>query len=198
VQDKKKPADDGHGHKKSANQYANWWETSSKPIAEKTVHDNTPDHIKNDPTYQAMIDRFMPEYTKDNALENERNDKTSGGIDHSVIGEEKEREGYYPNELDDEIRGYKYGDKVDPGWNRWGGWDDGAYRGNQYKNIYDAKNRSYNPNNKYDRKNGWGFRDVGKIAPPYDRNAHFETPYYNYDDQRWGAGYWNRMRNGPY
>ena len=69
----------------------------------------------------------MPQFEKDKALENERNDKKSGGIDHSVIGEEKEREGYYPNELDDEIQGYKYGDKVDP---RYGyrGWYDAAYR----------------------------------------------------------------------
>jgi len=50
-----------------------------------------------------MIDRFLPQFTKDKALENERDDKTDSGIDHSVIGEEKEREGYYPNELDDEI-----------------------------------------------------------------------------------------------
>ena len=129
-----------------------------------------------------MIDRFMPQFDKDKALENERDDKTSGGIDHSVIGEEKEREGYYPNELDDEIQGYKYGDKVDPGYHwGWYGWNDGRYKNSAYKNIYDARNRQYNANNKYDRKNGWGFQDVGKIAPEYDPRSHFETPYYDYD-----------------
>ena len=84
--------------------------------------------------YTRMIDRFMPQFEKDKALENERDDKTSGGIDHSVIGEEKEREGYYPNELDDEIQGYKYGDKVDPGWNRWGGYYGYGYNDASYKN----------------------------------------------------------------
>ena len=95
---KKAPAKKAH-----VNQFANWWETSGKPDHEKTVHDSTPQEIKDHDVYKDMIDRFLPQFTKDKALENERDDKTDSGIDHSVIGEEKEREGYYPNELDDEI-----------------------------------------------------------------------------------------------
>lgn len=63
--------------------------------------DNTPEEIKASPVYRKLIDRFMPQFEKDKALEHERSENK--GIDHSVIGEEKEREGYYPNDLDDEI-----------------------------------------------------------------------------------------------
>lgn len=37
-------------------------------------------------------------------------------INHEEIGEEKEREGMYPNELDDEMSNYNYGDRLVPRW----------------------------------------------------------------------------------
>jgi len=40
--------------------------------------------------------------------------------------------------------------------------------------------------------------DTGDIAPKFDPNSHFESPYYDYDNQGWGKGYWNRMNKGPW
>lgn len=82
------------------------------------------------------------------------------------------------------------------GWpyNYW----DREYRRNQYQKIYDKKN-GYNPNNKWSKYNGWGFQ-TGDIAPKFDPNSHFESPYYDYDSyHNYGdSEYWNRMKNGPY
>ena len=47
------------------------------------------------------INRFLPEFHKDPALEAATRDSNIP-IDQSDITEEKEREGYYPTELDQE------------------------------------------------------------------------------------------------
>jgi len=81
---------------KSVNQYANWWDDETKK-KDKKVTDTTPDHIKNNPVYQDMIDRFMPQFFKDKALTAEEN---KGKYNHSNVNEiddTKEREGVYPN-----------------------------------------------------------------------------------------------------
>jgi hypothetical protein len=57
-----------------------------------------------------MVDRFLPEFVKDANLE--LHNKGKPNIDHDEIKETKEREGMYPNELDQEMQGYKYGDKL--------------------------------------------------------------------------------------
>jgi len=58
-----------------------------------------------------MAERFLSGRFKDKNLEEER-DKENHRNDE--IGEEKEREGMYPNDLDDEMKNYKYGDKLYP------------------------------------------------------------------------------------
>jgi hypothetical protein len=95
------------------------------------------------------------------------------------------------------MQGYKYGDKVDVyGYGYYG--HDNDYRNKAYNNIYDKKTGIYHRNNKWDRSNGWGFKE-GDIAPKFDPNSHFESPYYNYDGYSWGGNnYWNRMKNGPW
>lgn len=153
--------------------------------------------IKNNDVYQDMIARFMPATFKDKALEMER-DKTSHVKETAnEIDDTKEWEGVYPNKLDSEMQDYTYGDKVTPNYynNYW----DHNYRRNQYNNIYN-KDRGYNPNNKWNRHTGWGFQDTGSIAPKFDPNSHFESPYYDYDNYGWrtNGDYWSRMKTGPY
>jgi len=57
--------------------------------------------VLKDPEYRDALERFLPQFYKDRALDEARDKDVS--IDHSEISEEKEREGYYPNELDEEI-----------------------------------------------------------------------------------------------
>jgi hypothetical protein len=57
--------------------------------------------------------RLLPQFYQDPAL----NEATKNGttlIDQSEVTEEKEREGYYPNDLDYEVgsSNYTYGDRV--------------------------------------------------------------------------------------
>ena len=93
------------------------------------------------------------------------------------------------------MKGYKYGDKVDPHYNSYNSWDNN-YKYNSYQNIYN-KNTGYNGNKKWNKRTGWGF-DEGNIAPKYDPNSHFESPYYNYDSHGHNRGYWDRMKRGPW
>lgn len=82
-------------------------------------------------------------------------------MDHDEITEEKEREGYYPNKLDEEMKDYTYGDRVDPRWSYtygWGNWTHGIHGG---------------------AWGGWQRAEHDLIAPKYDPNAHFESPYYH-------------------
>jgi len=118
------------------------------------------------------VNRFLPEFNQDPAL----NEATRNGtipIDQSDITEEKEREGYYPNDLDAEVQGYTYGDKVSSS-GYWQNWWDSNYRSKNYNNIYDPKRRVYNAYNKWHPYFGWGFKEPSsKIAPPFDPNSHF-------------------------
>ena len=92
------------------------------------------------------------------------------------------------------MQGYNYGDKVKVNY---GYGYDNNYRNNQYQKIYN-KNTGYNGANKWNKRTGWGF-DGGNIAPKFDPNSHFESPYYDYDNMGWShQNYWNRMRKGPW
>ena len=98
------------------------------------------------------------------------------------------------------MKGYKYGDKVDVNYNPYNSWDNN-YKWNTYQNIYN-KNTGYNANRKWNKRTGWGFEE-GVIAPKFDPNSHFESPYYNYDSMGWegrnnNKGYWDRMKKGPW
>ena len=64
----------------------------------------------------------------------------------------------YPNELDQEMKGYKYGDRLQVAWAPYAG---------------AANNSAYMYNQ-------------GTFAPPFDPNSHFETPYYEYGNHSWG------------
>jgi len=99
------------------------------------------------------------------------------------ITEQKEREGMYPNELDSEMKGYKYGDRLTPMW--YGGWGNGTYNGG-YSGHYDANKTHYNGRDL--------FRNKGTFAPDFDPNSHFESPYYHYEDR----GYWSGYSNNGY
>jgi hypothetical protein len=59
----------------------------------------------------------------------------------------------YPNELDQEMKGYKYGDRLSIGHS-------GGYAGANNYQTY--------------------MYDQGTFAPPYNPQSHFETPYYEY------------------
>jgi hypothetical protein len=66
------------------------------------------------------VGRFLPEFYQDPALMEATRNGTMA-IDQSDITEEKEREGYYPSDLDQEMQGYTYGDKVSTSgyWRSW-------------------------------------------------------------------------------
>ena len=118
----------------------------------------------------------MPAFFKDKALDAAEN-KGNNNSTVNEIDDTKEREGVYPNKLDEEMQGYEYGDKVRPygyGYGNYGNYGnyDNNYRYNTYSNIYDKNSGVYNKNNKWDKHNGWGFKD-GDIAPKFDPNSHF-------------------------
>ena len=87
----------------------NWYDNDGKAPMNK-LKDDTPFYIKSNPVYKKLAKRFMSGKFKDNALEAFRKDYAKDAIDFEEITEEKEREGYYPNELDSEMEGFKYGD----------------------------------------------------------------------------------------
>ena len=76
----------------------------------KAYEEGTPKEVLQTTYYRDAVARFLPEFNKDRVLDMAREKDIS--IDHSEVGEEKERDGYYPNELDEEMQGYNYGDKV--------------------------------------------------------------------------------------
>lgn len=84
-----------------------------------------------------------------------------------MVTEDKEWEGYYPNDLDQEMKGYYYGDRLYPYWYNW------------------------------TNTNNWGsyYNNQGNFAPPYDPWGHFESPYYHYD-HRWWGDYWKKGWKG--
>lgn len=93
--------------KKPVNQYAQAWMTAAKKKTngdkkeKKPYEEGTPKEILKSDIYRDAVGRFLPEFEHDRALEQAREKDIS--IDHSEVGEEKERDGYYPNELDEEM-----------------------------------------------------------------------------------------------
>lgn len=133
-----------------------------KPIVKSATKDEpkdyeagTPAHILDRPDYMDEVNRLLPEFYQDPALEQATRNSTIP-IDQSEITEDKEREGYYPTDLDQEVMGYgnstvpayTYGDRVPAYNNHWNNtnWDY-RYRSNKYNNIYDPNKREYNPDN---------------------------------------------------
>lgn len=151
---------------KSVNQYANWWET---PVNSKApTKDDTPEEIREHPDYKKLVDRFLPEFFADNNLNKHLAGKPQ--IDHDEIKETKEREGMYPNELDQEMQGYTYGDKLVPRW---------------FPYVASSNYWDY-----------WSHQ--GTFAPPFNPSGLYESPYYDYGDRlgwaNWttsGQGFWN-------
>ena len=68
--------------------------------------------MKSHPKYKELTDRFLGDLFKDKALEKYNSGIATDNIDTDFVNEDKEHEGYYPNELDQEMRNYKYGDKI--------------------------------------------------------------------------------------
>ena len=110
----------------------------------------------------------------------------------------------YPNELDDEMKNYKYGDKLYPQYNYYGGYGNGyggyggGYGGN---NTYGGNNGYYNNPWLYGSSNYMDYwNNQNTFAPPFDPDSHFKSPYYHYEDKYnyWGnynvdqskLGYW--------
>ena len=141
----------------------NWWDSFGKENVKPK--DDTPDEIKEHPEYKKLVDRFLPEFFKDANLEKHKAGKPQ--IDHDVIKETKEREGYYPNELDQEMQGYTYGDRLIPAWI-----------------PYVAS------------KNYWDYwSHQGTFAPPFNPNGTYESPYWDYGNRNWW-GVWNNNKHG--
>jgi hypothetical protein len=64
----------------------------------------------------------------------------------------------YPNDLDQEMEGYTWGERITPNYTPWyGGW--GGYGGYGYRDYMNKQ---------------------ATLAPPYDPEGHFESPYYDY------------------
>ena len=148
----------GYGHP-----YMNWWEVADKHET-ANLKDDTPAEIKSHPAYKKIVQRFLKGNFKDKNLETMKQTFAKNTIDQDEIDEEKEREGMYPNELDDEMHGYVYGDKIIPHWN---GWSNGWY--NDY----------------------WNHQ--GTLAPPFDPNSHFESPYYDYGNRYYYGHYYSSL-----
>lgn len=81
------------------NEAVNWYDSNGKVPLDK-LKDDTPEHIKSHPIYKKLAKRFMAGKFKDEALEKYRNRFIKQKINFEEIDETKEREGYYPNELD--------------------------------------------------------------------------------------------------
>ena len=67
----------------------------------KPYESGTPKKVLATPEYRDAVEQFLPQFYKDRALDLARDQDAS--IDHSEVLEEKERDGYYPNELDEEM-----------------------------------------------------------------------------------------------
>jgi len=124
--------------------------------------------------YKELTEKFLQKFVKDAGLSKHR---SGSEVDHNEILEEKEREGYYPNELDEEMQEYKYGNKLDK---------------NLYPyvqpNTYGAHYNASDPFNGYD--NIWNATYPSTFAPEYNPKSHFESPYYEYPDKN-ETSWWN-------
>lgn len=99
-----------------------------------------------------MTGHFINDAFKDDNLQRALKGNAIDTVDNDEIKSTKEREGMYPNELDQEMKGYKYGDRLSVSWT-------------PYVAAHDYKTYMY---------------DQGTFAPPYNPSGHFETPYYEY------------------
>lgn len=97
----------------------NWWDDTGEKTPEK-LKDETSFEVKSHPVYKKMIGRFLAGDFKDKDLETWRKKTAMKTINSEEIGEEKEREGYFPNNLDHEMRDYTYGDRLTPVFHPWG------------------------------------------------------------------------------
>jgi len=59
-----------------------------------------------------MVDRFLGGLFKDAALQQATKKSAIDTVEQDEIKSTKEREGMYPNELDQEMKGYTYGDRL--------------------------------------------------------------------------------------
>lgn len=118
-----------------------------------------------------MIGRYLSGKFKDKKFEEYLKRTHQKDIEHDDIDEEKEREGMYPNELDEEMSNYTWGEKIYPGWSHsYYGWGAGNYS-----------------------SPGWGnyWTNQKDFAPSYNPYSHFEAPYYHYPMKYDGRYVWN-------
>ena len=94
-------AKDGDADAKKAKKAANKTPElkSANKDEPKDYEKGTPAQILDLPDYMDQVNRFLPQFNQDPALEQATRNSTIP-IDQSEITEEKEREGYYPTELD--------------------------------------------------------------------------------------------------
>ena len=97
--------------KGKANHFVNWWDDNGgDPDAKQ--EDSEPDEIKDHPEYKKLVNRFLGGLFKDAGLERASKVHAIDTVEADEIKSTKEREGFYPNELDQEMKGYTYGDRL--------------------------------------------------------------------------------------
>jgi hypothetical protein len=81
----------------------NWWDMGddmwNMKVPAKPV-DTTPWEVKSHPEYKKLTDRFLGDLFKDKALEKWNSGVKTENIDADIVNEDKEWEGYMPNDLD--------------------------------------------------------------------------------------------------
>jgi hypothetical protein len=173
------------------NQFANWWDDDFVKKKNVKPKDDTPFEIKSHPEYKKLAGRFLGGLFKDKNLETHRKGTAHDTINDDEIDDSKEREGMYPNELDEEMKGYTYGDKLYPAW--WGY----GYPFNNANNTNYANNYYSNP--WLHTANGYSdyWNNQNTFAPPYDPDSHFKSPYYHYHEgYNYYGGYYNNANYG--
>lgn len=96
-------------------QYLNWWDADGSHSSNIKLKDDEPDEIKNHADYRRMTGKFLSDSFKDDSLQQALKGSAIDTVDNDDIKSTKEREGMYPNELDQEMKGYKYGDRLSVG-----------------------------------------------------------------------------------
>jgi hypothetical protein len=135
----------------------NWWDDDGSDPNAKKHEDTEPDEIKDHPEYKKLVNRFLGGLFKDENLMKATKKRAIDTVENDEIKSTKEREGFYPNELDQEMKGYTYGDRLPIAWVPYAG---------------AANYSSY-------------MHDQGTFAPPFDPHAHFENPYYEWGNRSW-------------
>lgn len=82
------------------NNKVNWWDAPNHEKGTFSLKDDTPLDIKAHPEYKKRIGRYLHEHFADKDLQTLKAGSAKATINFEDIDEEKEREGYYPNELD--------------------------------------------------------------------------------------------------